>query len=117
MANVSNFEAVYYKTSNGRVTVKDFIDHLSFKAQRKFFAKIELLEEYGPRLPEPHAKKLTGDLYELRFEAETVGVRIIYFFYTGNKIILLSGFIKKTQKTPRREIESADKRMAEYLVR
>lgn len=110
-----NFECLYYKSKSGHSPGNIFIDNLSFKAQRKFFVKIDLLEEYGPRLPEPHAKKLEDDLYELRFEGDDTAIRIIYFFYIGKKIILLNGFKKKTQKVPRREIELAKKRMADYL--
>ena len=113
--DLANFESLYYKTKNGRNPVKEFVDNLSFKAQRRFFVKIDLLEDYGPRLPEPHAKKLENDLYELRFEGDDGIVRIIYFFYIGKTIILLNGFKKKTQKTPRREIELAKNRMADYL--
>ena len=112
---MANFETLYYKTKNGHNPVKVFTDNLSFKTQRKFFVKIDWLEEHGPRLPEPHAKKLENDLYELRFEGEDGVIRIIYFFYIGRKIILLNGFKKKTQKTPRREIELAKKRMEDYL--
>lgn len=112
---MANFESLYYKTKNGHNPVKAFIDNLSFKTERKFFVKIDWLEEYGPRLPGPHAKKLDNDLYELRFEGEDGVIRIIYFFYIGKKIILLNGFKKKTKKTPRREIELAKRRMADYL--
>lgn len=109
------FETLYYKTGTGSNPVKVFIDNLSYKTQRKFFVKINWLEEHGPRLPEPHAKKLDNDLYELRFEGEDGAIRVIYFFYIGKKIILLNGFKKKTQKTPRREVELAKKRMSDYL--
>ena len=112
---MANFESLYYKTKSGHIPVKVFIDNLTFKTQRKFFVKIDWLEEHGPRLPEPHTKKLESDLYELRFEGEDGVIRIIYFFYIGKKIILLNGFKKKTQKTPRREIKLAHKRMVDYL--
>jgi len=112
---LKNFESLYYKTKSGHNPVRAFINSLGYKAQRKFFVKIDWLEEYGPRLIVPHAKKLEGDLYELRFEGEDGAIRIIYFFYIGKTIILLNGFKKKTQKIPRREIELAKKRMADYL--
>lgn len=80
-----NFESLYYKTRVGHAPVQTFIDRLSFKTQRKFFTKIEWLEELGPRLPEPHAKKVEDDLYELRFEGEDGSIRVIYFFYVGKK--------------------------------
>lgn len=112
---MERFECLYYKTKGGHNPVKSFVDGLSFKTQRKFFVKIGWLEEYGPRLVDPHAKKLGRDLYELRFEGEDGAVRIIYFFYIGRKIILVNGFKKKTQKAPRREIELAESRIEDFL--
>jgi phage-related protein len=112
---LDKFVCLYYKTKSGHSPVQAFIDGLSFKTQRKFFAKIGWLEEHGPRLVEPHAKKLEQDLYELRFEGEDGTIRVIYFFYIGKKIILVNGFKKKTQKTPRREIELAKRRMEDFL--
>lgn len=112
---MGNFECLYYKTKAGHSPVNVFIDRLNFKTQRKFFVKIDLLEEHGQRLPEPHAKKIEGDLYELRFEGDDGAIRVIYFFYIGKKIILLNGFKKKTKKIPRKEIELAKRRMEDYL--
>jgi phage-related protein len=112
---LKNFESLYYQTINGNCPVQAFIDSLSFKTQRKYFSKLEWLEEYGPRLIAPHAKKIEEDLYELRFEGEDGAVRIIYFFYVGKKIILVNGFIKKTQKAPRKEIELARRRKDDFL--
>lgn len=112
---MGNFECMYYKTGAGHSPVATFIDNLSYKTQRKFFAKIEWLEEYGPRLTEPHTKKIEDDLYELRFEGEDGAIRVIYFFYVGKKIILLNGFKKKTKKIPKRELELAKKRRTDFL--
>jgi phage-related protein len=111
-----NFESKYYKTGAGHSPVASFIDSLSYKTQRKFFTKIEWLEELGPRLAEPHSKKIEDDLYELRFEGEDGAIRVIYFFYVGHKIILLNGFKKKTRKLPKRELELAKKRKADFLT-
>jgi len=58
-----SYECWYFGSDNGRSPVEAFIDGLSQKTQRKFFTKIKWLEEYGPRLVEPHAKKIEEDLY------------------------------------------------------
>ena len=52
----------------------------------------------------------------MRIKDSQGAVRILYFTYTGKRFILLHGFIKKTQKTPRDEIESARKRMKEMTT-
>ena len=56
---------------------------------------------------EPLVKHLEGPLWELREESQTNIYRIIYVFHTGRRIVFLHGFQKKSQKTPRREIEIA----------
>ena len=114
---MKNFECFYYKTSSGRCPVEAFINSLSYKTQRKFFAKLDWLEEYGYRLPEPHSKKIEDEIYEFRFEGDDGAVRILYFFYLGGKIIFLSGFKKKQKKIRRKEIELAKRRKEDFLVK
>ncbi|MFC1594120.1 type II toxin-antitoxin system RelE/ParE family toxin [Candidatus Omnitrophota bacterium] len=113
---MGNFECLYFKTGSGRSPVEIFINRLDFKTQRKFFVKIAWLQEYGPRLSAPHAKKVDDDIYEFRFLSEEGAIRILYFFYK-NKIILLNGFKKKTNKIPKRDLETAKTRKEEFLNR
>ena len=73
---------------------------------------IDLLQEMGIALRMPYARRI-DDLWELRAGAG----RLLYFAYTGRKLIILHGFRKKTQKTPRKEIEIARRRWIDYLER
>ncbi|MDP3298104.1 MAG: type II toxin-antitoxin system RelE/ParE family toxin [Thermodesulfovibrionia bacterium] len=59
----------------------------------------------------------TKKLFEIRIKDKTNIHRILYFTFTGRKFVLLHGFTKKTEKTPRGEIETALKRMNDYLSR
>lgn len=88
--------------------VKPFIKKLQKPTQSKVLRSIELLEQYGHDLGMPHVKKVTIAIYELRI----CGQQEIRIFYVRqeHKAILLHGFIKKTQLTPQREIETAEKR-------
>jgi phage-related protein len=67
-------------------------------------------------IPEQYFKHLEGTsgLYEARIQLASNIFRIICFFDKGNMVILLNGFQKKTQKTPRREIELAEKLKKQY---
>lgn len=107
----------YYVTEFGKSPVKVFIDYLDFKSQRKFFFVKELLEEFGHRLPFPHAKYIGNSIFELRFKGHEGTVRVLYFFYHVNKAIFTNGFIKKANKTPRNEILIAIERRANFLNR
>jgi phage-related protein len=65
---------------------------------------------------EPLVKKVASDLWELREESGTNIYRSIYFFFTGQRIVFLHGFQKKSQKTPRRELEEARRYYGDFLV-
>jgi phage-related protein len=112
---VAKITAYYYSTESGKIPVKEFIDSLEFKSQRKFFFVKELLEEFGHRLPFPHAKYLGDSIFEVRFKGHEGAVRVLYFFYHEEKVIFTNGFIKKTNKTPKNEILLAVERRMNFL--
>ncbi len=105
----------YFTDEMGEQPVKEWIDTLEVKLQLKIFRAFELLEEFNINLKAPYVKPLEDKLYELRIKDLKGIYRIIYFAYTGQEFIMLNGFIKKTQKTPKKEIELAKTRMKEVL--
>jgi len=109
----------YYASTNGKSPVKDFIDSLSAESKARYIFIADLLEEYGIGVKEPYVKSLTGSkkLFEIRIKDKNNIHRIFYFTFTGRRFVLLHGFTKKTDKTPRAEIETATKRMDAYLAR
>lgn len=56
-----------------------------------------------------------GKLWELRIRAGRKAYRVIYFAFTGQRFILLHAFLKKTRKTPRKQIAIAQRRLADFL--
>ncbi len=76
-----------------------------------------MLRDYGVLLKEPYTRQIRGKIRELRIKDNQGAIRILYFAYTGRRFILLHGFIKKTDKTPEREIEIAEKRMNDFIQR
>ncbi len=86
-------------------SVEQFLGSLSKKEIAKTIRTIELLEEFGNNLGMPHSKHLSDGLLELRVRG-TRELRIFYTFHK-NKAYLLHAFIKKTQKTPEKEIATA----------
>ena len=107
----------YYSTSSGTTPIKKFIDNLSEKYQAKVYNTFELLAEFGTRLRLPHAKKIVNTpLWELR----VLGEKSLRFFYIAKirkSFLLLHGFIKKQQKTPKKEIKTALSRLKDYQNR
>ena len=104
---ISLFEIIFYETENKKKPVEDFLNDLDIKMKRKALQEIKLLQECGNSLKEPYSKHIQDGLFELRIKQSSNISRIFYFFYIEKKIILVSGFVKKTQKTPPSEIKKA----------
>ncbi|MHA6247704.1 type II toxin-antitoxin system RelE/ParE family toxin [Pontibacter sp. CAU 1760] len=85
------------------------------KVQDKIFKILEAIETLE-RVPQNYLKHLTGTegLYEARVQLASNIWRVFCFFDEGKLVILLNGFQKKTQKTPKKEIDKALQLMAEY---
>jgi phage-related protein len=105
----------YYTNETGEQPVKEWIDTFEEKLQLKIFRAFELLEDFNINLKAPYVKPLEDKLYELRIKDQKGIYRIIYFAHTGREFIMLNGFIKKTPKTPKKEIELAKIRMKEVV--
>ncbi len=105
----------FYVEESMRKPVQDFLKSLDEKTQVRFLASIEQLRVRNLRAREPLVRHVEGKIWELREESDTNIYRILYFFFTGRRIVLLHGFTKKTQKLPRRELEVARKRLVDFL--
>ncbi len=107
----------FYETEDGKKPVEEFLDSLDAKMNAKLVSMMELLEEKGTELRMPYSEPLGDKIFELRCKFGTDITRALYFFYTGKKIVVTNGFVKKTQKTPPSEIELAKKRRADWIRR
>jgi phage-related protein len=114
---VNSFACVYYLTDSGKSPVEEFIKSLNQRTRQKFFACVSLLEEYGKGLPGPHAKYIGNGIYELRVRGQEGHIRVLYFFFQRKEIIFTNGFIKKTNKVPKKEKDLAELRKQSYLER
>lgn len=75
-----------------------------------------MIQEFGlVRVREPHVKHLQGPLWEMRMRGRDGISRALYVAATGQRVVIVRVFVKKTQKTPRREIELALSRAKEVL--
>lgn len=82
----------------------------------KFLRYTERLEAYGPHLGMPHTRAMRNGLVELRVKAAEGIVRVFFCTAVGHRIVLLHQFRKKTDRTPRRELETARRRMREIAT-
>jgi phage-related protein len=93
----------------------DWFNAQDAKVKAKFAHVFDLLQEQGTAVGKPYVAPIEDKLYEIRVEQDTNIYRTIYFAYTGKQFILVHGFQKKTQKTPRKEIDLAKERMKAFL--
>jgi len=115
-----NWKIEFYKTELGREPVSDFILSLtSENDQAQILRVLDLLSEHGIHLGRPYVKDISGirKLKELRIRGESGVYRIFYFAFIGRKFVMLHAIKKKSQKTPKKDLRLAEKRMSNYISR
>ncbi|NKB32435.1 MAG: type II toxin-antitoxin system RelE/ParE family toxin [Pseudomonadales bacterium] len=73
----------------------------------------EIIEEFGPSIGKPYTAPMGKGLFEIRAKGKEGIGRSLFCTVKGKEIIILNSFIKKTQKTPKKEIDKARRRMLE----
>jgi len=111
------FEVQFYEKENGERPAEEFMLSVDDKMRAKLSGLVKVLAEKGNNLREPYSKYLEDGIFELRGMVGNNISRVLYFFYYEGKIILTNGFIKKTQKTPRKQIKLAKERRKDYIER
>ena len=116
------YEIEFYETEDGKCPIWDFLEALRLKAPTNKDARIqhkqaslyiELLQQNGTHMNAEITKHLDDGIWELR----PGNNRVFYFFYQNDTYVLLHQFRKKSQKTPKREIEKAKTKRNDYLRR
>lgn len=92
---------------------QDFISSIGDDVKKKVFYVLDMLKT-GEMISEKFVKKLRDDIYELRVKVGSNIYRVFFIFDKGNIVVLFHGFQKKTQKTPKVEIEKAIRLKNEY---
>ena len=114
------YEIEFYCDVSGNEPVVEYIrgliastdkDHrIKLKKIREYF---NVLANYGTRAGIPYVKHIRGDVWELRPTSD----RIFFFFWRDNKFVMLHHYKKQTQQTPEREIQQAERNLADWLNR
>lgn len=110
----------FYKDIKGNEPVLNYIKELAGNRDKDSRIKlnkiqdyIQILSEYGTQAGEPYIKHLDGDIWELR----PLRDRILFIGWINDSYILLHHFMKKTQKTPQREIDKAKREITDLVER
>ena len=114
------YDIYLYADANGVEPVTEFIKYLQQQNGKdarirvnKVNDYIQILSLFGKAAGEPYIKHLDGDIWELRPTRD----RVLFAGWTDNGFVMLHHFMKKTQKTPKREIEQAKRELADWKER
>jgi phage-related protein len=114
------YEVFFYEDKDGKSPIYEYLQVLSGRVDKdsrinynKINDYIEVLSRYGKAAGEPYIKHIDGDIWELR----PIRGRIFFASWIDNSFILLHYFIKKSQKTPLREIDQAKRNLNDIRER
>ncbi len=110
---MKRIEALFYKTNSGNEPVREWLVNDLGKRDRQTVGMDLKDVEYGWPVGMPLCRRITSEkgLWEVRSNISGGRIARVLFCIYGGKMILLHGFIKKTQKTPKKDIDLAVKRM------
>jgi len=109
---------LFYRDQKGNSPIETFLDNLNSKQALKVTWVLNLIEEHD-NIPRTYFKKITNtnNIWEVRIQSGNNAFRLMCFKFKNEIIVLTNGFLKKSQKTPRNEIQLAEKRKADWLGR
>jgi len=103
---------VFYRSGSGNEPVREWLKALPREEKRKIGEDVKTAQ-FGWPLGMPLIRKIQKDLWEVRTTLES-GIARVFFTVDGEYMVLLHGFIKKSQKTPQNETKTALARLANY---
>ncbi len=110
----------FYKDKNGKEPVSEYLRKLACKTDKDSRIKlnkirdyVKALSVYGTQVGEPYIKHLDGEIWEIR----PLRDRIFFVAWHDGGFVLLHVFMKKTQKTPKREIDKAKRELDDIIER
>jgi phage-related protein len=114
MSQVPLLTVRFFKTATGNEPVREWLRSDDINAEdRKIIGEDIKTIQYGWPMGMPIVEKLESDLWIIRTNGLEKGISRVFFTIQDNIMVLLHGFIKKTQKLPRQDIELARKRLAQ----
>jgi phage-related protein len=102
-----------WKVDFYNASVRNTILEMPAKIQARMIRLLELIEKQGANLGSPHTEAIGEGLFEVRAKAQEGIGRSLYCYMSGKHIMILSAFVKKSQKTPNKELSLAKQRMNE----
>lgn len=106
----------YWRKPSGKAPVEDYIDDIENKYEKaEILSNLKGVQEYGTDAVGVEFRQIEGKLWELKIKTHGNQHRIFYVVLRGSEMVLLHAYLKKTQKAPAKEIETAKQRMKQLL--
>lgn len=105
----------FYRKNTGRFPVVDFLEKLPAEENARIVGCLRSIEQLGFDSPRVVFRQIKGSLWEIKIRTNKSGYRVFYVCIQQANMILLDIYKKQTQKTPKRIIKIAEKRMLEVL--
>jgi len=109
-------KVLYYSKANGKSPVKDYINGLNLEDRTKLLGCLKSIEDLGFDSPRVEFRQIEAKLWEIKIKLSSGGHRIFYVIAAKDTMVLLHAFKKQSQKTPKKEIAIAYKRMFEVTI-
>ena len=111
------FTIEFYKKPNKKCPIAEYLKSQNRKTEDKILAYLYNLATLQAFRQEPYSRQIKGKLRELKVETRQKSHRIFYFMMINKRIMILHAFLKKTEKTPKKETKKALEYMEECLSR
>ena len=107
----------FYEDESGKRPVEEFLERLPEEHVGKILQVLQMLEEWGPRLPFPYSSQVEGRLRELRVHYGRTLYRVLYYGDGRRTFVLLHAFEKRSQAVPEAALGAAMKRMVKDQIK
>lgn len=111
------YRVIVYRTARGEAPVDRFLAELPQSHQAKVIVALERLAEHGVRLGRPEVAHLKERIWELRVQFSGIQYRVLFAVVRQANVLLLHGFVKKSQAVPEREIRTSEVRLVDFEAR
>jgi phage-related protein len=111
------FEIIFYRKESGRSPIEDFILRCNEQEKLEIIAHLDALSQLGFEARRPLVDYLEDGIYELRVRVLKKQIRVLYFFFHRDRIVITNAFVKKSTKIYIKEIEKAKRFREDFISR
>lgn len=105
----------YFERPSGEVPMREFAESLPESLRSKLDHDLDLMRNDEALFQSPKTAPVRDGIFELKTKVATTKLRAFFFYAPGGEVVITNGFVKKTRKTPSREISRALRYRSEYL--